>query len=47
MQYHHRIAKAVQHRDEREARLAMREHVEEVGRGLRDLEAQGITLKEG
>jgi GntR family transcriptional repressor for pyruvate dehydrogenase complex len=47
MQYHHHIARAIQQRDEQEARLAMRGHVEEVGRGLRDLEAQGITFEEG
>ncbi len=47
MQYHRRIAKAVQQRNEGEARLAIREHVEAVGRGLKELETQGITFEEG
>jgi GntR family transcriptional repressor for pyruvate dehydrogenase complex len=47
MQYHRRIAKAVRQRDEGEARSAMREHVEDVGRGLQELETQGITFEEG
>ena len=46
MQYHYRIAKAVHQQDVEEARLAMREHIESVGSGLRDLEAQGITLSQ-
>ncbi|UCD27384.1 MAG: FadR family transcriptional regulator [Planctomycetota bacterium] len=46
MQYHRRIVQAVQQHNIEAACLAMREHVEDVGRGLRDLEAQGITLSQ-
>jgi GntR family transcriptional repressor for pyruvate dehydrogenase complex len=44
MQYHRRIVQAVQQHDVEAARLAMREHVEDIGRDLRDLETKGPTL---
>jgi DNA-binding FadR family transcriptional regulator len=44
MRYHRRIVQAVQQQDAQEARWAMQEHIEGVGRDLRELEAQGATF---
>jgi len=46
MQYHRRIAQAIQQHEPETARLAMREHIEGVGRGLRELEAQNVTFSQ-
>jgi DNA-binding FadR family transcriptional regulator len=47
MTYHRRIAQAVTQRRPQEARQAMQEHLEAVGRGLRELQAQDlISLEE-
>ena len=42
MVYHRRIVQAVRQHEPDAARLAMREHLEAVGRGLRELQAQGV-----
>ena len=42
MTYHRRIVQAVHQHEPQAARLAMREHLDSVGRGVRELQAQGV-----
>jgi DNA-binding FadR family transcriptional regulator len=40
MKYHRRLAQAIQEHQPGAARLAMKEHIQSVGRGLRELETR-------